>query len=147
MLLEKNPKIRIQKCHLVGNIFPNLCRFSAGFRGILGLHKFSRPVHSTTLPPLLNRRFLPFFNNTKYFVRSKKCEIVRNRPKKRYLLLPFFWIISIINVSYENIKNTKLSTTHNYSSETLDTIKVDIKCGFGILDLFHPTRCRWNPKV
>jgi hypothetical protein len=90
------------------------------FRSIqTNIYTFSRPVHSTTLPPLLNRRKQPFFAFLRRSKLLKKGNVSKMFPKNGFSFLPFNRFISNHKIIISTMNRSFFSTTHNYACKSL----------------------------
>ena len=82
-------------------------------------YTFSRPVHSTALPPLQTIGFLPFFAFLSRSKLRKKGKVAKKLPKIGFSFLAFSQNISNLKIMYFMWNTSFFSTTHNYAFKVL----------------------------
>ena len=82
-------------------------------------YTISRPVHSTTLPPLQTIGFLPFFAFLSRSKLRKKGKVAKKLPKIGFSFLPSYQNISNLKIRYFRWNTSFFSTTHNYAFKLL----------------------------
>jgi len=82
-------------------------------------YTFSRPVLSTTQPPLQTIVFLPFFTFLSRSKLRKKGKVAKKLPKIGFSFLPSYQNISNLKIMYFKWNTSFFSTTHNYAFKVL----------------------------
>ena len=98
--------------------------------------RFSRPVLSTTQPPLLNRGNLPFFKYFSSLKLEKIGKVSKKFPKIGFLFLAFNAFFSNHKIIISCMNTSFFLTTYNYACKSLIRLNFTFKYEPVQLDVF-----------